>query len=361
MKFKKTPKRILLIATRQIGDVLLVTPLLRTLRMSWPKSRIYFLGFRGKCGILEGNPDINQIIEISERPDRAENSHLFRRIFRRYDLAITTQAGDRPHLYAFLAAPKRVGLVNSMGIQDLLKRWLCHRWVLLDNKNTHTVLQNLRLAEVLKLKKYYSVVPPTATNSLPIKMLPPWVVVHPHPMWRYKYWHQQGWIDVIQHLLKKSLQVVITGGPNDQEIQACHEIAQRVNSQRVFNLSGQTYFPELSYLLSNAVAYVGPDTAVTHLAAACRCPVLAIYGPTNPIKWSPWPADWKKEQNPFEHYQQPWQQHDNVLLLQGEGDCVPCHEEGCERHRNSRSVCLERLPSRRVIQALDHLLESRRN
>ncbi|MBM4139866.1 MAG: hypothetical protein FJ244_10475, partial [Nitrospira sp.] len=42
--------------------------------------------------------------------------------------------------------------------------------------------------------------------------------------------------------------------------------------------------------------------------------------------------------------------------LQGEGDCVPCLGEGCERHINSVSDCLQQLPAGRVIDAARMLL-----
>jgi len=35
--------------------------------------------------------------------------------------------------------------------------------------------------------------------------------------------------------------------------------------------------------------YVGPDTSVTHLAAASGCPTIALFGPTDPRLWGPWP------------------------------------------------------------------------
>jgi heptosyltransferase-3 len=43
------------------------------------------------------------------------------------------------------------------------------------------------------------------------------------------------------------------------------------------------------------------------------------------------------------------------VLLQGEGDCVPCMEEGCDRHNASLSDCLQNLPAARVIAAIRDL------
>jgi hypothetical protein len=50
--------RILVVALRRLGDVLLTTPLIRSLKRAWPDAAIDVLVFRGTEGILEGNPDI---------------------------------------------------------------------------------------------------------------------------------------------------------------------------------------------------------------------------------------------------------------------------------------------------------------
>jgi heptosyltransferase-3 len=55
------------------------------------------------------------------------------------------------------------------------------------------------------------------------------------------------------------------------------------------------------------------------------------------------------------------QRRGNVILLQNpELSCVPCQLEGCERHRESYSQCLDRLPAERVIVAVRRLLDAPR-
>ena len=48
----KTPRRILVVVTRRIGDVLLATPVIRSLRRHWPEAAIDVLVFRGTEGVL---------------------------------------------------------------------------------------------------------------------------------------------------------------------------------------------------------------------------------------------------------------------------------------------------------------------
>ncbi|MFZ1908708.1 MAG: LPS core biosynthesis protein, partial [Burkholderiales bacterium] len=109
------PRSLLLVAIRQIGDVLLATPLLRSLRQAYPDAVIDVLVYSDKGGMLEGNPDCNDVIAVDEHPDLRGTLRLLRRIYRRYELALTVQATDRAHFYAWLAAGRRVGLVPDLG------------------------------------------------------------------------------------------------------------------------------------------------------------------------------------------------------------------------------------------------------
>jgi heptosyltransferase III len=355
--------RILLIATRQIGDVLLATPLLRSLRNAYPGAGIDVLAYRRTGGMLEGNPDLDTLIEVDEHPSRDSYLALLRRILRRYDLAISTLQGDRPSIYAFLAASRRVSIVPSLHWKAAWKRWLAHGWILLDNANTHTVTQNLRLTDVLTIPRHYEVVPPSRPDAVERleRLLPfpwrqqPYVVIHPFPMWRYKRWPHQAWRELASHLNRRGYWLVLSGGPVEEERAYVRALADSLAPEPVVDLAGQLSFGELAELLRSCACYVGPDTSVTHLAAACGAPTVAIYGPTNPVKWGPWPAGYTLEQSPYTNRGN-WQRQGNVLLLQGLAPCVPCHQEGCERHKKSYSHCLDQLPAAQVIAGVESLL-----
>ena len=61
------PHSVLVIVTRRIGDVLLTTPLIRTLKRAWPGAAIDVLVFEGTAGVLASNPDIRSVLAIAER------------------------------------------------------------------------------------------------------------------------------------------------------------------------------------------------------------------------------------------------------------------------------------------------------
>ena len=90
------------------------------------------------------------------------------------------------------------------------------------------------------------------------------------------------------------------------------------------------------------------------LAISFGVPTLALFGPSNPVKWGPWPAGCVTEPSPWQRVGT--QRSGNVTLLQGEAECVPCLLEGCDRHVNSLSRCLQELRPERVIREAKALL-----
>ena len=126
--------------------------------------------------------------------------------------------------------------------------------------------------------------------------------------------------------------------------------------KNVYNMAGKLEFSEVATLIRSSEIFVGPDTVVTHLAAATGAPTVALYGPTNPVKWAPWPHGYERDKNPFKR--NGTQRVGNVLLIQGPGNCVPCHQEGCDGHRQSISRCMEELDAETVIRGLKSIIKN---
>jgi len=344
------------IAMRYLGDVLLTTPLLHSLREAYPHARLDVLVYRNTAAMLEGNPDIDQIITTPNRPKLADYRSLLRQLFRRYDLAFTIQTGDRPFLYSLLAASFRVGVVPRKNGTGWWKRFFLQRWMEFDDDNTHTVLQNLKLLDLLAIPSLFTLIPPQSVDTARLigrfsflSDAAPYVVLHMHPQWNYKRWTEQGWIEIAQYLKNSGLKLVLSGGPDQEERDYIAAIAAKLPADTV-NLAGQVSIAELAYIIAQATLFIGPDTGITHLAAATGIPVIALYGPTNPVKWAPWPSAYHNNKNPFD--KKGSQRVNNVFLVQGEGECVPCHQEGCDRYRGSHSRCLDNLPAELIRQAI---------
>jgi heptosyltransferase III len=352
------PKRVLVVVTRRIGDVLLATPVLHSLKRAWPDAELDVLVFAGTEGFIVGNRDVHRVLTVPERPRFAQHLKLAATLARRYDLALSLLPGDRPTLYAWLAGRRRAGLLEATP-KARWKRRLLDAWVPFDDRDTHTVRMYLALLRTVGVSPSPQVTAAwterdarVATELLARIAGAPYVVMHPYPKFRYKMWTAEGWVSIAQWLQSNGFKVVLTGGPGPDECEYVSRIAQCVPG--ALNLSGKLTLGATALVVSGAAVYVGPDTAITHAAAALGVPTVALYGPTNPVKWGPWPAGHTADENPWVRIGS--QSSGRVRLVQGSGSCVPCALEGCERHIESRSDCLTGMTPERVIAAVEDVL-----
>jgi heptosyltransferase-3 len=172
------------------------------------------------------------------------------------------------------------------------------------------------------------------------------------PLRPYKRWTVSGWQYLANYFDKQGFKVILTGSDNVAEQQYIRTVMLGM-PDNILNLAGKLSLSSVARLLGQAKCYVGPDTVVTHIAAATGTLTVALYGPTNPVKWAPFPCNYAKNIPPFQRVGT--QRVGNVMMIQGEGECVPCHQEGCDRHRESSSQCLEKLSGQTVVNILKSL------
>jgi heptosyltransferase-3 len=371
------PKKVLFIATRQIGDVLITTPLISQARELWPDAEFHFLGYRGKLEMLKGNPDIAQTIETADRPTLKEYFSLFFKLFQRYDLAVLTQPSDRAYFYGLVAAHQRVGVLGGhpQGIteqdkakksksdkQNAWKKAICLHTVDVDYFAQHVITEKLRLLEIFYRKPLdlfnqpISVSAPAGdpvTPTIASQLHSPYIVVHPGPLTAYKRWPLGYWQTLLTWITGQGWQVVLSASPAKQDLQLNKDILSLLDkeiSKHIIDTQGLLSIPQAGTLIRGAVAYVGVDTSITHLAAACNTPTVALFGPTPPTNFGPWPNGFVGEQ-PYQLRARS-QTVGNVTILQGPGECVPCRKAGCEDRASSNSECLDQLDPNQVIEAL---------
>jgi heptosyltransferase-3 len=343
--------RVLVVALRRLGDVLLTTPLIRSIKSAYPAAAIEALVFAGTEGILAGNPDLAGVLTMPQRPNVGENLALIRRLARRYDVALSTQTGDRPTTLAWIAGRQSVGPLEPNRFSATLKRLALSRSYVVE-RGQHRVDEVLRLAELLGIPPIAEVVCPAGDVRRDLIPAQPFAVVHAAPMFTYKRWTADGWRALAAALRQRGLAIVTSGAAGDRSY-----LDDVWRDNDVARLDGKLTWPELAAAIAAAKVYVGPDTAITHLAAATDTPTVALYGPTDPRLWGPWPVG---------GLDRPWaaagtiQQRGNVWLVQNPLPCLPCQLEGCERRLDSFSRCLDELTPIQVISAVDQALAVKR-
>jgi heptosyltransferase III len=342
--------RILVITLRRLGDVLLATSLIRSIRRGFAEAVLDVLVFRGSDAILSGNPDIDNVMTMAERPSAGETLALCRDLFRRYDLVVSTQPGDRPTFFALVAGRRRVGLVPREGETGAGWKRHVHHVAIVPEPDTHRVTQLMALAGALGLDRAAEIVCPQSSSGRNVAPRKPYAVLHANPFYQYKRWTDAGWRAVARGLSDRGLTIVATEGPDP---------AEGAYLDRVWDAAGapiirvRLNWGELTALFQEATVYVGPDTSTTHLAAASGCPTIALYGPTSPRLIGPWPIS---------GLSQPWdhagtiQHRGNVWVVQNPQPCLPCEKLGCEGHLESFSRCLDELSAGQVLVAVDRAM-----
>jgi heptosyltransferase-3 len=305
--------------------------------------------------MLRGNPDVANLIEVPARPGLRGTLALARRLWHGYDLALVADPGDRAHLIAWVAARERAGVLPRQSGSNWWKERLLRHVVHSpgDLGELHVVTEKVGLLAPWTAADAPQLVGPASQplpEALQRRLLPGYVVVHAPSMWPYKQWPLEHFRKLIGSLERAGRQVVLTGGPGAGDRAAVASLAGSAID------AGLLDFNQVAALLRGAALYIGPDTSVSHLAAACGVPVLAIFGPTNPQRWAPWPAT----EQPVRFQRRALAQTvGQVTVLQADLPCVPCGKAGCEDHRMSRADCLPAISPERVAAQAIQLLSSR--
>lgn len=354
------PKKILVFAKPAIGDILLATPLLRSIRASEPEATIDVMCYPGQEGILEGNADIDNVLVINQKPTLRELFDTLRRLFWKYDIAITNAADDRVHLYLLAFGKTRVSVTLKGG--PAWKRWIVAGSVEDDPEHMHALVRNNHLGNILGYQSRYDIQVPredgTRSSSSGLKaefaMAGPYAVIHADARLPYKRWTRMGWVDVMRNLATHNLKIYLTGGSSGPEQEYIADLMKHAPDS-VQSVAGKLRFAEVAELLLNCRIYLGVDTMISHMAAAVGVPTVALFGPENPVRWGPWPRGYTSDRSPWRCFGS--NQVGNVLIIQSKEPCPDCTPGACIRRRSTDCQRMGAISSAQVIDGIRQMLE----
>lgn len=153
------------------------------------------------------------------------------------------------------------------------------------NKQRHAVEENLDIIRYLRLP----LVPPEFPVAFPLQLISepvPRVALVPFSRWPSKNWPLTSFLTVGRQLQEQkdaSLFLLGTAG----EATACARMEAELKG-RIVNLAGKVTLPQLGGLLQTMDLVISNDSGPMHMAAAVGTPVLAVFGPTDPLRTGPY-------------------------------------------------------------------------
>jgi ADP-heptose:LPS heptosyltransferase len=99
-----------------------------------------------------------------------------------------------------------------------------------------------------------------------------------------KRWPPEHFAALARQLLAQGFQIVLTGSAGDAPL--CAAFSELLTPAPHI-LAGQLSLSQFGALCEQASLFVGGDTGAMHLAVACGCKTVAIFGPSNPNRYAP--------------------------------------------------------------------------
>ena len=346
-------RRIGVFKFKNIGDVILMTPVLRILQENFPNAEISVAMNSEMAPLLQGHPSLHRVFAY-ERGFKKRNfirtlvyeiRFLLRLRRQKFDLTIDFDQGDRSAWYAFVCAAKQRWTYWKK------KNWLIARlpyytkeFFIFPSKPIHQVEWHLSLLREAGLQMpenpSLEVVVPEKDLAWAVAKKAEWgdgrlVVVHPIARWLLKRWDPEKMAEVIDWLQwELGCTVVVSNGGSQREIEKVDEILGFCRTTPQL-LTGGITLSQLAALIQKADCFLGVDTGPMHLAAAVGTPVVCLFGPTNEVNWAPW--------------------CERKVVLKG--DCVCRQVETAPCEWNKVRYCMQSITVESVKEALRQFLE----
>lgn len=273
-------KKILVIQTASIGDVILATPVLEKLHSFFPEAKIDILVKKGIEPLFAGHPYLNEVLVWDKKNGKYGNfiKLLFKVRGSNYEMAVNLQRFFMTGmLTAASHAVMKVGF-DKNPLSLLFTRTIEHKI----GTGMHEAERNLSLVAAITDNTYS---PPRLYPSVnDFGKVAPWkqgkyYTISPASLWFTKQYPEEKWIELID-TIPSGTPVYLLGSKADNEL--CQSIIQKSVNKECVDLSGRLTFLESAALMQGARMNFTNDSAPMHLASAVNAPVTAIYCSTTP-------------------------------------------------------------------------------
>ena len=287
----KKLKKILLVRLDHIGDLLMTTPALRALRITYPNAEIHFLVKEVTSEVLKLNPNLDRIITFNApwtiaKGKRATPGEIIRLISRlrkeKYDCVVDCRADLREALLSlFTGAPYRLGYGARGG-------GFCFTHPVEYNLEDHEIHRAINLLSPLKITSESDKMDfifsaddhdeaDTILREAGIKPGSKLAGIHPGAASPFKRWTEKGFAALGDMIIENGYQVIFLGGPGERDL--LKSITGRMrNSTPVID---KMDLKVLGALISRLDCLICNDSAPSHIAQAVGTRAIVLYGPTH--------------------------------------------------------------------------------
>lgn len=343
---------ILIVLIAGIGDMILASKGLRAIRQGFPNAEIHLLTSSDAAPFARNYPYLDRVWPFPIRELRTGKRSLLQILnlvnkLRRIDFTVLLNlyrvtsfrgALKMGLLFTLLKARKKVGHANK-GFQ-----------VFLNVKAPANTFQDTHLAEaMLNLVSLAGGIPDEKGIEVffseeaekewekPISKIEKRKIgINPGADKPHKRWKPEGYALVADRLIGRyDTEIILLGGPGEEYL--ADEI-QRKMRHDVTNLCGKLTLDDLVYVISRLDLLITNDSGPMHIAAAVKTPVVAIFGPEDPV------------------YTRPYTSADLYRIVHKEVDCRPCKRKKCREPR-----CLDLATPEEVFEKCVEILVVPRN
>lgn len=285
MEHKKAIK-ILIIRLSSIGDIILTTPFIRWVRISYPAARIDFIIKKEFAELIRENPHLDRIYELDIENDREDMNRIRAQLIKEgYDYIFDLHNNLRSRYLRRGLKAKRVRKIKK---NKLVQQALVHFKINKYKEILPIAERYYRVAEKDGVQKdnlgaeiyWRNQTENSIKPFLNRKQLYPnerYFTVGPGAGFFTKQWPVEYFEELGKEILKYHypLKMVIVGGPGD--VSAAKKLCF---SRRVINLTGRLNLLQTAMVISKSEFLIANDSGLMHMATAVNTPVVGIFGST---------------------------------------------------------------------------------
>ena len=271
----KAKKRVLIIQTAFIGDVVLITPLIETLAHEHPNWDIDILVRSGNEAILANNPKLNEVLVFDKKNGKYRNLiNLIKKIRgNRYDEVVNIQRYFTTGLITALSGAKSKSGFNKNPLSIFYTHKVSHQMG--EVKTEHEVERNLKTIEHLITQKIIQPkIYPSTEDYKKVERSNRYVTMAPSSVWFTKALPTHKWLELMT-LINEETDILLLGGKGDAPL--CQNLIELSGRKNVFNLAGGYSLLQSAALMQNASMNYVNDSGPLHLASAVNAPVRAFF------------------------------------------------------------------------------------